>query len=182
MTLNEIISASLGRLERGTDAQTIAFYRDEFANYANKAVKKIALKFHQNLKETVNLDGEHTFDLSQLTHEAFKIMDVRAAGRPVDFWQETMGSGRFTCATKETTVDVIYRFVPKRMSSSTDKPELPEYMHDIIPHYVVACARCGGDPSTQGTASADFQLFNQELSDLLAASRGEPRSYKLMNY
>ena len=182
MTLNEIIAAALGRLERGTDAQTIKNYRAEFTDYANKALKKIALKFKQTKKETVLLDEEHGFDVSDLTHGCYKIMEVRAKGRPVDFWQEPLGSGYFLCETKEESVDVIYRYVLKRLSSSTDVPELPEYMHDIIVHYVVACARCGGDPETQGTSSADFQLFNQELSELLRETRGEPRSYKLMNY
>ena len=45
-----------------------------------------------------------------------------------------------------------------------------------------ACDRCGGDPNTQSTASADFQMFNAALGAILPASRGEPRSYKLKNY
>jgi hypothetical protein len=55
-------------------------------------------------------------------------------------------------------------------------------MHDLITHYVVACERCGGDPETQGTSSADFQLFNEGLREILRETRGEPRSYNLLNY
>lgn len=182
MTLNEIIAASLGRLGRGTDEQTIDFYRHTFTDYANRAIKKIALEFKQHRKEAVELDEDGMFDVKSLARGCYAISEVRAAGKSVDFWQEPLGSGFFMCDTKEPTVDVFYRFVPARVSASADVPELPEYMHDLIPLYVVACERCGGDPDTQGTASADFQLFNEGLRELLRETRGEPRSYKLLNY
>lgn len=182
MTLNEIIASSLGRLNRGTDEQTIDFYRFTFTDYANRAIKKLAYRFKQCRKETVELDNSHAFDVKSLQRGCYKIMDVRAAGKSVDFWQEPMGSGFFMCDTKETAVDVVYQFVPPRISASADRPELPEHMHDLIPLYVVACERCGGDPETQGTASADFQLFNDGIQELQRETRGEPRSYKLLNY
>lgn len=182
MTLNEIIAAALGRLGRGNDEQTIDHYRSTFTDYANRAVKKISLKFKQTRKETIVLDEEYMFSVGDLSRQCYKILAVRAAGKHVDFFQDPPGSGDFVCRTKEPEVDVTYRFVPNKLSAPSDVPELPEYMHDIIVHYIVACERCGGDPETQGTSSADFQLFNQELSELLRETRGEPRSYKLMNY
>ena len=34
-------------------------------------------------------------------------------------------------------VNVYYRYMPREMSSPTDVPELPSYMHSAIPYYVV---------------------------------------------
>ena len=182
MTLNEIVAEALGRLGRDTGMQTIDNYRQTFAVYANRAIRKIALKFKQTRKETVELEEDHGFDLSQLSHECYMVLEVRANGRSVDYYQEPHGSGYFICATEEPQVDVIYRFVPNKLAAPSSVPELPEYMHDLITHYVVACERCGGDPETQGTASADFQLFNEGLHEILREARGEPRSYNLLNY
>lgn len=182
MTLNEIVAESLGRLGRDMGMQTIENYRQTFAVYANMAIRKISLKFKQTMRETVELGEDHGFDETSLTHGCYMVLGVRAAGNQVDYWQDPLGSGHFICATEEPTVDVMYRFVPNKVEAPTAVPELPEYMHDLIVHYVVACERCGGDPQTQGTSSADFQLFNEGLREILRETRGEPRSYNLLNY
>lgn len=182
MTLNEIMASALQRLRYGTDTQTVETYRDAFADYANRAVRKIANRYKQSRKETVELTDADTFDANALSRGCLHIDEVRASGRAVDFWQDVPGSGEFTCDTDADSVEVVYRFVPKQLENPIDVPELPAHLHDMIVHYVVACERCGGDPSTQGTSSADFQMFNAALSDINPASRGEARSYKLLNY
>lgn len=182
MTLNEIMVSALQRLHYGSDTQTVETYRDAFADYANRAIRMIALRFKQNRKETVELSADGTFNVTSLARECLRITEVRAADSSVDYWQDVPGSGEFSCDTEAGSVDVIYRFVPKPLENTIDVPELPGHLHDMIVHYVVACERCGGDPDTQDTASADFSLFNTCLAKIQPASRGEPRSYKLNNY
>lgn len=182
MTLAEIVDSALHRLHYGADTQTVNTYRDAFTDYANRAIRKIAVRFKQNRKETVQLSDEDTFNVSDLSRECIRITEVRANGSAVDFWQDVPGSGEFSCDTDADSVDVIYRFMPKPLENVIDAPELPSHLHDMIVHYVVACERCGGDPDTQQTASADFQMFNACLSEMRPASRGEPRSFKLNNY
>lgn len=182
MTLNEIMVSSLQRLRYGTDTQTVENYRDVFADYANRAVRMIAERFKQNRKETVRLSDDDTFNVAELARECIRITDVRASGASIDYWQDIPGSGVFSCDTGADSVDVVYRYVPKRLENIIDVPELPTHLHDMIVHYVVACERCGGDPDTQGTASADYQMFNSALSQIHPASRGEPRAFKLNNY
>lgn len=182
MTLNEIMVSALQRLHYGTDTQTVENYRDAFADYANRAIRMIATRYKQNRKETVQLSDNDTFNVSDLARHCVRVTEVRAGGSSVDYWQDVPGSGEFTCDTDADSVDVVYRFVPKPLENTIDVPELPGHLHDMIVHYVVACERCGGDPDTQGTASADFQMFNAALSQIQPASRGEPRSFKLTNY
>lgn len=183
MTLNDIISAALLMLERGTDAQTIENYRDQFTKYANDAVYEISLRFKQQKKETVPLI-ERSFSVSDLSRDCLRVTEVLVNGKKVDYWQDPHGSGTFKVAANDEAEEAVvaYRYVPKEMTSPTDVPELPDYQHRLIPYYVVACQRCGGDPSTQDTASAHFALFNNKVSQLQRETRAEPRSYKLIHY
>lgn len=181
MNLNGIITAALNRLHRYPNQQTIDNYQAAFTDYANRAIKIMALRFRQCRKETVTLvDG--AFNVADLERQCIRIVEVRAKNGTIGFYQDYPGSGVFKCDTNEPAVDVIYEYYPALLANVTDTPELPSHMHDIIPFYIVACERCGGDPNTQGTASADFQLFNTQLAELERSARGDPQSYKLLNY
>lgn len=181
MTLNDIISTSLTMLERGTDAQTIDHYRAQFTKYANDAVMEILSRVKQQRKNTVTLvDG--AFSVDDLDRDCIRVTSVLVDGKPVEYWQDAYGSGTFKVDTDKAETVVSYRFIPKEMSSSTDVPELPAHMHRLIPYYVVACQRCGGDPATQGTASAHFSIFNNMVRALERETRGEPQSFRLLNY
>lgn len=180
MTLNDIIVSALGMLERGRDAQTIDTYRDQFTYYANLAVREISLKFKRTKKETVALTDKQ-FNMSALANECIRVEAVLDGEDKIDFYQDPPGSGEFVCDTESATVDVVYRYCPILLTSPTDEPDLPERAHRLIPIYIVACQRCGGDPNTQGTSAAHFALFQRGLSALERESRGEPSSFKLHN-
>lgn len=183
MTLDEIIVSALQRLDRGTDTQTITQYRPLFTKYANKAVKLISAEYKGCRKETVELDGDSSFDITDLTRECTKIVKISdGSHKAIEWWQDPPGSGIVVVDTNESVVSVTYRFVPQELSSTIDVPELPSMFHDIIPYYIVACERAGGDPSTQSTASADFQLFNQQIREMCRSHMGERRAYELINY
>lgn len=77
---------------------------------------------------------------------------------------------------------VVYRPIPRPLVNGTDVPEIPEEYHHLVMHYVVACERCGGDPSTQATSSADFSLFRQGLDNVYPASKGMLPAHQLMWY
>lgn len=182
MTLDEIIVSALRRLDRGVDTQTITDYRSLFTMYANKAVKLIAEEYKACRKESVTLDSDSSFDVTTLERECMKIVKITDADGTLDWWQDPPGSGIVVVDTKQPQVSVTYRFVPQELSSTVDVPELPSMFHDIIPYYIVACERAGGDPQTQSTASIDFQLFNQQLDLMCRSHLGERRAYELLNY
>ena len=85
-------------------------------------------------------------------------------------------------------VFVEYRYVPVPMSAESlsydvpDYPDIPEMFHALIPLYVRAREQCGQDPSTQGTSSAYFSLFNQKVYQLQRETLATPDSFMLRNY
>lgn len=184
MTLTEIMVAALNDMERGTDSQTIARHRDSFTLHANEAVRLICERYRPCKKQTLTITNS-TINTANLDHTPIRIKSVTVDGSEVDFEQTFDGSGIFTLDggnATAATADVIYRFSPQKLSNGKDVPEIPTYMHDMIVHYVVACARAGGDPDTQSTSSAGFQLFNRELMEIKPSHLGQPSSRKLKNY
>ena len=88
-------------------------------------------------------------------------------------------------------VAVEYLYVPTPMDVSSlnnvapnvpDSPDIPEYMHSLIPLYVRAREQCGQDPSTQGTSNAYFSMFNQAVYNLQRETLATPDSFQLKNY
>lgn len=185
MTLLDIISRTLSLMELGTDAHTIENYREQFTHYANEAVMEILRRIKQERCDTVELSEDLTFGIDQLERECSRVVRVEADGKQLRFWQKPHGSGVFYVSPVPdgvTTVDVYYRYIPKEMVNTYDVPEIPNYMHHIIPYYVQAMERCGGDPNTQATSNAHFQIFNQKLYAFEREARGEPSSFSLLNY
>ncbi len=82
-------------------------------------------------------------------------------------------------------VFVEYRYVPVPMAAENpvdETPDIPEMFHALIPLYVRAREQCGQDPSTQGTSSAYFSLFNQKVYQLQRETLATPDSFMLRNY
>lgn len=88
-------------------------------------------------------------------------------------------------------IAVEYLYVPRPMKVSSldnvaplksDEPDLPEYLHSLIPLYVRAREQCGQDPSLQGTANAYFSLFNKKVYDLQRETLAVPDSFKFIGY
>ena len=182
MTLTELISTALDRMGRNTGGTEK--YESKFKLYANEAIRKIAEKRRACRSETVTLVDE-SFNISSLEREVFedgivKILD--ADGVALDFDQIVDGSGDITVDTEETSVTVVYRYVPSPLENSPDEPDLPTYLHGMIVYWICGCERSNGDPDTMEGAATDFQLFNQALNDVKPAKYGAPGSRKLLNY
>jgi len=197
MTLNEIMASALQRLGRGNDPQTIEAYRDVFADYANEAVRQIAERFIAQLAEEVTLQtadedsrypGLRYVKMSDLTHKCRRIERIEVGGVPRMYIQVPQGSAEFFVYLKSKELDaydkavVYYRPIPATLENTVDVPEVPEYTHYLIVHWIVAMERAGGDPNMQGTSGIDFQLFNQGLNSITNAHYGEPRGNRLLGY
>lgn len=119
--------------------------------------------------------------------------------QPIQGWAQSNGDEMFSLIAVEgieagDPILVEYRYVPHPMSVDSltptgtppapnpDIPELPEYMHSLIPLYVRAREQCGQDPSTQGTSNAYFSLFNQAVYNLQRETLATPESFQLKNY
>lgn len=120
----------------------------------------------------------------QLADDGFK--------HPLAFDETVLGMPFISVMDKsvepDTPVFVEYRHVPQPMDASSlsnlepDSPELPWHLHALIPLYVRAREQCGQDPSTQGTSSAYFSLFNQKVYQLQRETLATPKSFALKNY
>ena len=119
--------------------------------------------------------------------------------KPLPFASQILGGPFISIFDKERVkpgdpVFVEYRRVPDPMSASSltptgtppvvnpDIPDIPEYLHPLIPLYVRAREQCGQDPSTQGTSNAYFSMFNQAVYNLQRETLGTPNSFALWNY
>lgn len=119
--------------------------------------------------------------------------------KPLPFASQILGGPYISIFDKERVkpgdpVFVEYRRVPEPMSASSltptgtppvvnpDVPDIPEYLHPLIPLYVRAREQCGQDPSTQGTSNAYFSMFNQAVYNLQRETLGTPNSFALWNY
>ena len=181
MTLGEIIQEALQRLGFGDDPQSVESYSPIFTAYANQAIKKIAVKYGKTRKETLTLTNS-TFSESSLARGCIKITDVSDSTGSIVYFQNPEGSETYECDTTEATVDVTYQYYPATLTTQSETPDVPTVIHDAIPHFIVASYRAGGDPSTQSTASVDYQLFTAAIRDLGTATRSNPRSHKINNW
>ena len=119
--------------------------------------------------------------------------------KPLPFASQILGAPYISIFDKQRVkpgdpVFVEYRRVPDPMSASSltptgtppvvnpDIPDIPEYLHPLIPLYVRAREQCGQDPSTQGTSSAYFSLFNQAVYNLQRETYAVPESFNLLGY
>lgn len=156
--------------------------------------------------------GSGTFDTTSLSHACKRVVhvfkgtlvpdsdpvkydvDKHHYEHPQLFYQSVLGGYEVMSVKGVEQGDHIfveYRFVPTPMSASSltaeppatiDEPDIPEHMHELIPLYVRAREQCGQDPSTQGTSSAYFSLFNQAVYNLQRETLAAPESFRLIGY
>lgn len=187
MNLNEIISDATAILGLGTDSNSGSVYRREFTRFANDAIILISRRFRQSRTEKVTLDGEHCFRLADLDRPCLKINRIRTlSGKDVYWEQPDMGSGDVWCflpkGEEVEQVSVSYQFRPAKLVNLEDVPELPEFAHDLIPHYVAAQHFFGQNGKTSKSVNTEEMTFERMLNDLALEHYGEPRAYKLKGY
>ena len=212
MNLKEIIEATLIELDRGTEADTVAMYAKKFTMYANEAVEEIARRFKVCTLNYTLLEGNPVgFDISSsdFDHACKRITKILPATydsdassftvlwdkKPLHFEQFVHGAPYIHVWGKDVKagdyVAVEYLYVPTPMDVSSleneapavpDSPDLPVFLHSLIPLYVRAREQCGQDPSLQGTSSAYFSLFNQKVYQLQRETLATPDSFQFKNY
>lgn len=125
------------------------------------------------------------------------VSTAETLARPLRFHKQVLGGPYFSIEKRVAPGDPVfveYRPVPTPMSAASltpvgtppvampDTPDIPGYLHELIPLYVRAREQCGQDPSTQGTSSAFFSLFNQAVYNLQRETMATPESFNLLNY
>lgn len=178
MTLNDIIYSALRQLERGTDAQTVDKYRDVFTDYANTALFEISEKIKPSYLAEVILDERGQLDLSTLPRTCIYIESITSESGSSMTWTEVFTGTIEVANGAGMTVKVLYRYIPADLTSPTDEPQLPEYMHKVIPYYIVACHKQDTNTETQVDY---FYMFNRQLMRLMNMHVKDPAQNKLIN-
>lgn len=176
MTLNDIIVSALAQLDRGHDAQSLDTWRDKFARFANEAVNDLAAVYRPRRTETIALtDG--VLDTRLLEKSCVKLISIKQQGRELAF---TAGDTGCVDVSGTGSVDVTYRYVPDDMTSPTDTPELPEWMHGLIVSYVVGRERAAGDVGVQRGCNVYFQMY-EAGKRAIRPHLGDADSYRIVN-
>jgi hypothetical protein len=181
MTLTEITSLALSRLNR-TSGNT-GKYEELFALYANDAIRSIAEKYQAVKAETVALSNA-SFNVSALSNDLFAIVRILdSEGNTLEFdVPDDEETGKIVVTTEESSVKVVYRFVPDAIKNSQDVPDIPERYHGMIVYWVAGCELSNGEDVSMAAASSNFQMFNRELSKVRPATFGAESARKLKNY
>lgn len=166
MTLNEIISAALDQKGVTPAARTIDKSAGAFTQYVNEAAMDLADDFKLFRTEPVTLENK-SFDTTSLSRYCTKILSVKQDGKSLAFDDGDESGEISVCAEGE--VSVAYRYVPNDVSSDSDVPDIPEYLHRLIVLYVVARDRASGDASTQNASGVYFSLYNEQKRKLIKA-------------
>ena len=157
MTLNDIIVSALAQLDRGHDAQTMDIWRDKFTRFANDAVTDICTVYQPRRTDRISsIDG--TFTTAMLSRGCRKVLGVKRDGRKERFFD---GDSSEVIVTEggPGEIEVTYRCVPRELFSSTDEPDIPQWMHGLIVSYVVGRERAAGDVSLQRGGNIYFQMY-----------------------
>ena len=177
MTLTEILVSALEQLDRGSDAQTLDVWSNKLTRFANDAVVDLAEAIKlQRTDELPVVDG--LINPINLPRWCLKILNITVDGKAIAFMRGP--SGGVIVDTAKSAVQVTYRCVPAPLTSASDEPDLPEYVHPLIVLYVVARERAAGDVSTQRGANVYFDLYNAGKADL-RPNLGEQDTYAIIN-
>lgn len=177
MTLNEIVVAALKQEERGHDVQVVEKYKGKFRQYANEAVIDLAKTFKTYRTDTVTI-SDNVLELDQLSRSCVKIISITQEGRRVMF--DAGDSSGEVLVGADGAVKVRYEYIPADLSSDTDSPDIPEYLHHLIVLFVIARFRSSGDAGAQSSAGAFFQLYASGKRELVH-HRGTASNYALTN-
>lgn len=187
MNLSEIISDTIAILGLGTESTSGSVYQREFTRFANDAIFLISRRFKQSRTEKMSLDEEKCFRLTDLDRVCYRVDRIRTIdGKDVMWEQDDFGSGDVHClfraGDERSIVKVTYQFRPAKLVNLEDVPELPEFAHDLIPHYVAAQHFFGQNGKSSKSVNTEEMTFERMLNDLALEHYGEPRAYKLHGY
>lgn len=177
MTLMQIISAALQQLGYATDAQTQKVWRDKFTQLANEGMLDLGEAIKLRRTDSIPVTGGE-INLDDLPFECVKVRGVSQNGADVSYSRGSATGKLAVSATGEVSVE--YQYVPAAMSYDTDKPGIPERLHNLLVTYICACHHMGANVDTQNRYNP---LYSKYLSGRAAAKRyyDEPIGHSIIN-
>lgn len=170
MTTLQLIQMTLRKLDRPTDNDTVALYKERLLGYLNEAILDLATEFRPWRRDNVTVTNGQA-ELSGLPRACLRVLAARVDGqRRLFYYGSTRGTILFP-GMGDGTAEITYRYLPAMLSELTDEPQLPEGLHGLLAEYAAARERSRFDAASQNAARLDLTLYG-EIKDRL--KRGYP--------
>ena len=170
MTTQNLMKMTLRRLDRPTDDDTVALYKDRLLGYLNEAILDLTGAFRPWRRDTLTVTNGQA-ELSTLPRSCLKVLAARVDDeRRLFYYGSTRGTLLFP-GMGDGTVEITYRYQPALLAELTDEPQLPEALQELMVTYAAARERSRFDAASQNAARLDLTLY-REMKDQLR--RGYP--------
>lgn len=160
MILQELLTATLQQLDRGTDAQTLESWRDKLTRYLNDALADLAGVLKPCRTEQSEIKNGK-LDLLALERRCVKVVSLKRGDMRLPFYYGVGTDKLHVPAVGDGPVTICYRYLPNSMRADTDEPDLPK-CYDVdgaIVLYAVGRERAAGDGTSLAAARATFDLY-----------------------
>ena len=158
MTTLQLIQMTLRKLDRPTDNDTVALYRERLTGYLNEAIMDLTVELRPWRRDTVTVTRGKA-ELSTLPLACHKVLAARIDGkRRLFYYGSTRGTLLFP-GMGDGTVEITYRYQPDQLAELTDEPQLPAGLQGLLVEYAAARERGRFDAASQNAARLDLTLY-----------------------
>ena len=160
MTTLELIKMTLRKLDRPTDNDTVALYKERLLGYLNEAMLDLTAELRPWRRDTLAVTSGQA-DLSGLPRVCLKVLAARIDGQRRLFYYGATRSTLLFPGVGDGTVEITYRYQPDLLEELTDEPQLPEGMQGLLVEYAAARERSRFDAASQNAARLDLTLYRE---------------------
>ncbi len=179
MTLTQILSEALVQLNLETDAQNAKAYKKKHTLYANEGAQDLALYLKLRRTDQLTLTSG-ALDLSALPRQCIRVLSVARGGTEYEFYYGAASGTIQVPYLTDGAVDVTYRYAPNDMTSDSDEPDIPKYLHKLLPTYIAGREHTTDDPTQQSRAKAYFELYEAGRRRA-RTNAGETDAFRIVN-
>ena len=151
MTTLELIKMTLRKLDRPTDNDTVALYKERLLGYLNEAMLDLTAELRPWRRDTLAVTSGQA-DLSGLPRVCLKVLLFYYGATRSTLLFPGVGDG---------TVEITYRYQPDQLAELTDEPQLPAGLQGLLVEYAAARERGRFDAASQNAARLDLTLYRE---------------------
>ena len=160
MTTLQLMEMTLRKLDRPTDNDTVALYKERLLGYLNEALLDLAAEFRPWRRDTLTVTNGQA-ELSDLPLACLKVLAARVDGqRRLFYYGSTRGTLLFP-GMGDGTVELTYRYQPALLAELSDEPQLPEGLQGLLAEYAAARERSRFDAASQNAARLDLTVYRE---------------------
>ena len=148
MTTLELIKMTLRKLDRPTDNDTVALYKERLLGYLNEAMLDLTAELRPWRRDTLAVTSGQA-DLSGLPCVCLKVLAARIDGQRRLFYYGATRSTLLFPGVGDGTVEITYRYQPDQLAELTDEPQLPAGLQGLLVEYAAARERGRFDAASQ---------------------------------